>query len=233
MRLDHARFLVVSSYNKKMDGGMQSRKKVPRFKREAPEKRRADLVQAAIRCLAEGGMAAFKMERIAAKAGVSLGLLPHYFKSKTELLTAVYRAALYEDVNRKIADLDDKDAVGSPAQRLCRIVDAIIDPDYLKPANLTVWLALWGEIVVNPELRLVHRTLYRSYLKSLGVLIGEVAGQRRRTVNATEIARSLQALIDGLFLERALDKQAVSHADFHRASYEFLELHLGKLASAA
>jgi TetR/AcrR family transcriptional repressor of bet genes len=212
---------------------MQSRKKVPRFKREAPEKRRADLVQAAIRCLAEGGMAAFKMERIAAEAGVSLGLLPHYFKSKTELLAEVYRAALYDDVNRKIADLVDTEAVGSPAERLCRIVDAIIDPDYLKPANLTVWLALWGEIVVNPELRLAHRTLYRSYLKSLAALIDEVARDRRRSVNGTEIARSLQALIDGLFLERALDKQAVSHADFHRASYEFLELHLGKLASAA
>jgi TetR/AcrR family transcriptional regulator, transcriptional repressor of bet genes len=215
-----------------MDGGMQSRKKVPRFKREAPEKRRADLVQAAIRCLAEGGMAAFKMERIAAEAGVSLGLLPHYFKSKTDLLTEVYRAALYDDVNRKIADLDDKEAPGSPAERLCRIVDAIIDPDYLKPTNLTVWLALWGEIVVNPELRFAHRTLYRSYLKSLAALIGEVAEQRRRSVNAAEIARSLQALIDGLFLERALDRQAVSHADFHRASYEFLELHLGALARA-
>jgi TetR/AcrR family transcriptional regulator, transcriptional repressor of bet genes len=209
---------------------MQSRKKVPRFRRVAPEKRRADLVQAAIRCLAEGGMAAFKMERIAAEAGVSLGLLPHYFKSKTELLTEVYRAALYDDVNRKISDLEDKDAAGPATERLRRVVDAIIDPDYLKPANLTVWLALWGEIVVNPELRLAHRTLYRSYLKSLAALIGEVAGQRQRTVNATEIARSLQALIDGLFLERALDKQAISHADFHRASYEFLELHLGKLA---
>jgi TetR/AcrR family transcriptional regulator, transcriptional repressor of bet genes len=216
-----------------MDGGMQSRKRVPRFKREAPEKRRADLVQAAIRCLAEGGMAAFKMERIAAEAGVSLGLLPHYFKSKTELLTEVYRAALYDEVNRKIADLEDKDAVGPAAERLCRVVDAIIDPDYLKPANLTVWLALWGEIVVNPALRLAHRTLYRSYLRSLAALIGEVAEQRQCRVNGTEIARSLQALIDGLFLERALDRQAVSHADFHRASYEFLELHLGKLTSAA
>ncbi len=160
---------------------MQSRKKVPRFKREAPEKRRADLVQAAIRCLAEGGMAAFKMERIAAEAGVSLGLLPHYFKSKTELLTEVYRAALYEDVNRKIADLDDKDA---PDRRLNGYAGSSTRssiPDYLKPANLTVWLALWGEIVVNPELRLAHRTLYRSYLKSLAALIGEVAEQRQRT----------------------------------------------------
>jgi TetR/AcrR family transcriptional regulator, transcriptional repressor of bet genes len=216
-----------------MDDGMQSRKKSPRFKREAPEKRRADLVQAAIRCLSEGGMSAFKMERIAAEAGVSLGLLPHYFTSKNALLTEVYRKALYEDVIRKIGELDDKDAPGSPAQRLCRIVDAIIDPEYLKPANLTVWLALWGEIVVNPDLKRAHRTLYRSYLKSLAELIGTVADERRRTVNAVEIARNFQALIDGLFLERALDRQAVDHADFRRASYEFLDLHLGKLVSAA
>ena len=212
---------------------MQSRKKNPRFKREAPEKRRADLVQAAIRCLSEGGMSAFKLERIAAEAGVSLGLLPHYFASKNALLTEVYRAALYEDVIRKIGELDDKDAPGSPTERLCRIVDAIIDPEYLKPANLTVWLALWGEIVVNPDLKRAHRALYRSYLKSLAELIGTVADERHRKVNAVEIARNFQALIDGLFLERALDRQAVDHADFRRASYEFLELHLGKLASSA
>jgi AcrR family transcriptional regulator len=212
---------------------MQSRRKTRRFKREAPEKRRADLVQAAIRCLSEGGISAFKMERIAAEAGVSLGLLPHYFTSKNELLTEVYRAALYDDVNRKIAELADKEAAGSPSERLCRIMDAIIDPEYLKRANLTVWLALWGEIVVNPELRRAHRTLYRSYIKSLADLIGQVAADRHRAVSATEIARSLQALIDGLFLERALDRQAVDHADFRRASYEFVELHLGKLTSGA
>jgi AcrR family transcriptional regulator len=210
---------------------MQSRRKSPRFRREAPEKRRADLVQAAIRCLSAGGMAAFKMERIAAEAGVSLGLMSHYFTDKNELLTEVYQAALYADVNRKIADLDDKAAAGSPAERLCRILDAIIE--YLKPANLTVWLALWGEIVVNPDLRRAHRTLYRSYLKSLAKLIGTVAEGRRRKVNPVEIARNLQALIDGLFLERALDRQAVDHADFRHASYEFLELHLGPLASPA
>jgi TetR/AcrR family transcriptional repressor of bet genes len=209
------------------------RRSAPRFKREAPEKRRAGLVQAAIRCLSEGGMSAFKLERIAAEAGVSLGLLPHYFTSKNELLKEVYRTALYEDVNRKIAELDGKDATGSPTERLCRILDAIIDPEYLKPANLNVWLALWGEIVVNPDLRRTHRALYRSYLKYLAELIGMVADERHLRVNAAEIARSLQALIDGLFLERALDRRAVAHADFRRASYEFLELHLGKVASPA
>ncbi|MEZ5831782.1 MAG: TetR family transcriptional regulator C-terminal domain-containing protein [Dongiaceae bacterium] len=206
---------------------------MPRFKRQAPEKRRADLVQAAIRCLSAGGMSAFKMERIAAEAGVSLGLLSHYFTDKNELLTEVYRAALYEDITRKIAELDDRDAAGSPVERLCRIVDAVIDPEYLQVPNLTVWLALWGEIVINPDLRRAHRTLYRSYLQSLAELIGTVAAERRRNVNAIDIARNFQALIDGLFLERALDRQAVNHSDLRRASYEFLELHLGALPSSA
>ena len=206
-------------------------KATPRFKRETPAKRRADLIQAAIRCLSAGGMSAFKLERIAAEAGVSLGLMSHYFTDKDELLREVYRAALYEDVNRKIGELRDKGACGTSAARLCRIVDAIIDPDYLKPSNLTVWLALWGEIVVNPDLRRAHRALYRSYLASLAALIETVARERRCAIDPTEVARSLQAMIDGLFLERALDRQAVDHADFRRATYSFLELHLGKLAS--
>jgi AcrR family transcriptional regulator len=210
---------------------MQSRTSSPRFKRERPEKRRAAIVQAAIRCLSAGGMAAFRMERIAAEAGVSLGLLPHYFTRKDALLKEVYRAALYDDVNRKIAELAGKNRAAAPAERLCRILDAIIDPAYLKPASLTVWLALWGEIVVNPALRRAHRALYRTYLASLAALIAEVAAERRRRVNAAEVARSLQALIDGLFLERALDRRAVSHEDFRRAGYGFLELHLGPLVA--
>src|SRR5689334_17296328 len=124
--LDYPCSLVVSSYNKQTANGKQLPKKPsPRFKREAPEKRRADLVQAAIRCLSTGGMSAFKMERIAAEAGVSLGLLSHYFTDKNELLREVYQAALYEDVNRKIAELSEQDGIESPTERLRRIVDAI------------------------------------------------------------------------------------------------------------
>ena len=202
--------------------------KKPRFKREAPEKRRSDLIDAAIRCLAEGGMAAFKMERVAAEAGVSLGLVSHYFTSKDELLTEMYRRALYDDVNRMVEDGEALSA-GSPARRLCRMIDSIIDPKYLKPANLTIWLTLWGEIIINPALRRTHRTLYRGYMDLLSRLIAAVAAERQRPIDADEMARNFQALVDGLFLERALDSQALDHADFRRAAYQYLELQLGAL----
>ena len=43
------------------------------------------------------------------------------------------------------------------------------------------------------------------------------------------MARNFQALIDGLFLERALDSQALDHADLRRAAFQYLELQLGPL----
>lgn len=208
----------------------------PRFKREAPEKRRSDLIDAAIRCLSTGGMAAFKMERVAAEAGVSLGLVSHYFPSKDELLTEMYRRALYDDVSRMVEESDgarpahgDAPDSASPALRLRQMVDAIIDPKYLKRANLTIWLSLWGEIIVNPPLRRAHRALYRSYMDALARLIAAVAVARNRPVDEAAMARNFQALIDGLFLERALDSQALDHADLRRAAYQYLELLLGRL----
>ena len=173
-------------------------------------------------------MAAFKMERVAAEAGVSLGLVSHYFTSKDELLTEMYRRALYDDVNRMVEDGEALDA-GSPVRRLCQMIDSIIDPKYLKSANLTIWLTLWGEIIINPALRRTHRTLYRSYMDTLSRLIAAVAAERQRSIDAGEMARNFQALIDGLFLERALDSQALDHADLRRATYQYLELQLGVL----
>ncbi|HWU00985.1 MAG TPA: TetR family transcriptional regulator C-terminal domain-containing protein [Terriglobales bacterium] len=215
--------------------------KAPRFRRESPEKRREALVQAAIRCLGEGGMSTFRVERICAEANVSLVLINHYFPSKTDLLIAVYRAAFYDDINKIISQAresstatatDPSDA--SPAEsRLCPVIEAMVDPAYLKPATLTVWLALWGEIVTNPQLKQEHKVLYRQFLQACAQLIQAVADERRKKVDATGIARNLIALIDGLFLERALDSRALTHADLRRAAYDWLEFHLGALNKPA
>lgn len=216
----------------------------PRFRRESPEKRREALIQAAIRCLGEGGMSAFRVERICAEANVSLGLINHYFPSKTDLLIAVYRAAFYDDINKIISQARDTNhaanhdkradaGLPSPAgARLCEVVEAMVDPAYLKPATLTVWLALWGEIVANPQLKQEHKLLYRQFLLACAGLIQAVATERAREVDAMVVARNLIALIDGLFLERALDSRALTHADLRRAAYGWLEFHLGKLAAS-
>ena len=67
-------------------------KSKPRFARVEADLRRQMLIDAAIRCLAEGGIAAFTVDRISREAKVSRGLINHHFNGISGLLIEVYEA---------------------------------------------------------------------------------------------------------------------------------------------
>ena len=58
--------------------------------------RRKQLVEAAIAAIHEHGFANATVARIAAQAGISAGMVHHYFKDKDELLFATMRHLLAE-----------------------------------------------------------------------------------------------------------------------------------------
>ena len=60
-----------------------------RYTRLTSQDRRAALVEAALDCIADGGIQAFTVDRVCDKAGVSRGLITHHFGSMDALLTAV------------------------------------------------------------------------------------------------------------------------------------------------
>lgn len=210
--------------------GPGGRRPPPRFSRDDPEIRRAKLISAAIRCIAEGGMSAFRVERICDEAKVSRGLLNHYFASKNDLLVAVYRTVLYDDLNFQIARVQGRSGAGGvvPAvERLSAILDGMLSPSYFEDGKPTVWLALWSEIAVNPTLKAAHRALYRDYRDALESALGEVAAARGLDVDALAMARNLIALVDGLSLERALDPEAIGLPDIRSACDDFIAVRLG------
>jgi TetR/AcrR family transcriptional repressor of bet genes len=63
------------------------------------EIRRSDLVRAFWRVVERGGVETASMRTIAAEAGVSLGMLQHYFADKDEILVVAIRAS--QDVYRR------------------------------------------------------------------------------------------------------------------------------------
>jgi AcrR family transcriptional regulator len=65
----------------------------PRWRRQ-PEERPGQLLDAALHVFAEHGIAAAKLEEIAARAGVSKGTIYLYFESKEELFREVVRQLL-------------------------------------------------------------------------------------------------------------------------------------------
>src|SRR5690349_7030029 len=66
------------------------------YARLSPDDRRAQLLDLAVRMFAERPYDDFSMDELAAAAGVSKGLLYHYFDSKRSLYTEVLRGAAAE-----------------------------------------------------------------------------------------------------------------------------------------
>jgi TetR/AcrR family transcriptional regulator, transcriptional repressor of bet genes len=209
-----------------------SRKPLPRFSREQPEQRRAMLIGAATRCLSRGGIGAFTVDSICREAGVSRGLINHYFDSLDGLLIEVYKSSLYASVNQHIADARQRRATNEPwppEEALVALVRSNFSPVYFSRGNLLIWLSLWGEIAVNPRLQTAHSKLYNAYRAELAEDIAAVAKARGRNVDAPALARNFIALVDGLWLEWCLDATVMTPQDAEAAGFEMLEAQVGPL----
>ena len=103
------------------------------FTREAPDVRRQALVAAAEAVLAREGVGGASVRTICAEAGVSPGLLRHYFEGVDDLV-----AAAYEAVSQRIdAALDAALATAedTPHARLLAYLGASFAPPAARPTT--------------------------------------------------------------------------------------------------
>ena len=94
----------------------------PAYSRLDVDERRRQLLDASARIFTERRYDEVSMSEIAAEAGISKGLLYHYFTNKQEL----FRATL-EDAARDIAMRIEPDAALPPAERVRASVDAYLE----------------------------------------------------------------------------------------------------------
>ena len=191
----------------------------PDPKAEAPG-RRADLIAATMRCIAENGFADTTVERICAEAGVSRGLISHYFDGKSDLLLETYRLIAGELAaeTRRAA----RERGNDPLEKLRAVVEVSFRPPVFDPDRAAVWLAFWSEARTNPAINALNRNLYREYRAALTRLMGEAARTRGAAFDPHRAAVGLAALIDGLWLQRSLDHEAFSAEDARAACLDYL-----------
>lgn len=156
-----------------------------------PAQRRAEIVEATFGLLAEGGVEAATMRRVAAAAGATTGRVTHYFDSRVELLIAALR-----EVDRRrqqrISAHDELD----PFERLRAVLMERLPLDRERLDEVRVWLALAGTTL--PELRdeLVHQFVeWDRLVRSL------VADEHM----PDDMTVPLVALLDGLALRLTVD----------------------------
>jgi AcrR family transcriptional regulator len=176
----------------------------PRFERQAAGDRREALVDAAIESLKRHGHEGLSVRRIAAEAGVSIGLINHHFPNKDALVAESYRT-----FSRRISDsfaAAVRAAPAVPRERLRAFFSAVFSKPNLDPQVLTAWVVYWALLQVSPEMRAVHDEEGRGYGDLLGRLLADLARERGQSKPDLRLAViGLRALLDGLWLEWCLD----------------------------
>lgn len=167
--------------------------------------RRKELSEAAYEALQIWGMPGTTLVRVAAKAGVSKGIVLHYFRNKDELIEAAMRranAALRDEVVRRLNDAD------SPRARLDAVIEGNFDERFFVPQITHAWLSFCGEVPRNPQFarlqRAIHARMHSNLMSALRPLLP--------TADAMEAARAISTMIDGLWLRHGLVQGGIDRA---------------------
>lgn len=176
--------------------------------REDPDRRRASLIDATARVLARRGVAGASVRAIAKEAGVTHGLLGHYFGSVDALIAQTYRhidARVTEAVDAAVA------AAGPyPRARLRGYIIATFQPPIADADLLATWTAFWGLVPADPAIAAMHAQSYADYRGRLERLLRDCDVQQ---TEARALAIGLTALVDGLWLELCLSGGQVFTAE--------------------
>ena len=196
--------VIIHTYNKDGRRQIDSRQKMRRsYHRASEAERRDDLIAATLDCIAEVGIQGATVRQIAARAGVTGGLIRHYFTSKDQMLQAAYRQLMNGITQTTKAASEGTD----PRERLRRFIVANVTPPVTDSRTLSLWAAFISHIPLDPAFAAIHRESYLAFLAELEILLAAFFAGRDRIVSKTQCrtyAIALNGLIDGLWLEGTL-----------------------------
>lgn len=157
--------------------------------------RREALVKATIAEIGDAGTLQVTVSQIARRAGMSSALAHHYFGSKDQIFLAAMRHILSEFATEVRAEL----AVALPRERAEAIVRACFAPSCFSARAISAWMTFYVMAQTNPEALRLWRIYQRRLHSNLSHALRPMVGDPRTA------ARTLVALIDGLYLRSALN----------------------------
>jgi AcrR family transcriptional regulator len=176
----------------------------PKFRREAPEARREELITATLACLKKYGHDGVSVRRISAEAHVSMGLITHHFSGIDALVAAAYEALSTRLLTRS-RELALARA-GDPLHCLHAFFAASFAPEALDPGLFRTWLVFWSLVPHSREMQSVRERTNGETRATLETFLARLKVMARVPPFRTgPAARGLSALMDGLWVELSLN----------------------------
>ncbi|WP_290789748.1 transcriptional regulator BetI [Halomonas sp.] len=180
--------------------------------------RRQQLITATMAAIDEVGLADATVMRIARHAGVSAGIISHYFGGKDGLLEATMRQIL-SDLGTAVATRRAAIADDNPEGHLRAIIAGNFDRSQVTGPVAKTWLAFWASSMHQPTLQRLQQVNDRR-------LYSNLCTQFRRLMpraEARQAAQALAAMIDGLWLRGALTPDGLDADSARRVALATLD----------
>ena len=178
---------------------------------EPPEEsRRRQLIEVTIDSLAELGYVGTTLAQIAGRAGVSPGLVAHYFGDKDGLLYAAFRS-----LARRVGDnvRARMRQISTPRARIQAVIDANLSQEEFAQRTGSAWLAFWGQALQSPNLIRVQAVYQKRTLTNLRCSLKRLVPAD----DAGSLAAMIAAMIDGVWLRAALSGWREADSESARA----------------
>ena len=182
--------------------------------------RRDQLIRATLATIDRLGLAETTLAHVARAAGLSTGIVSHYFGDKSGLIEATMRYLLRNLRDAIAARRRTADA--SPRAQLLAIIDGNFDEGQINHASARAWLWFWAASLHDPQLERLQQANERRLQSNLCVQFRRVLDAEHARAAATGLA----AMIDGLWLRGCLGKDAIDLDQVRHIARDYLDQQL-------
>jgi TetR/AcrR family transcriptional repressor of bet genes len=188
---------------------------------EAREKRRRQLIDATMKCIARKGMSSTTLGDVAREAGLSQGIVNLHFKSKDNLLTETLRF-LSDDYKTQF-DRAIQRAGPKPENRLHALMKLDLRPSILDRSKLAVWFGFWSEVKSQPTYQEICEQTDDYYDDVIRAFCSQlIVDGGYKNVSAGTVSTTLNSMTNGMWLSYLISPKHFDRATAMEAIDEYL-----------
>ena len=188
------------------------------------DSRRRHYLEAAWDLIADRGVHGVRVADIARACGTSTAAVHYYFSTKQEVLEAAIGFAVERAFERQRDELRGED---DALERILRLIDSQVPDTEQVRREWSIWLQVWSECALRPELRPVHHLYYarwRDVVEQPSDVVGEQGVFRR--VDPAEVSVRFTSLADGLGIQVMAGSPSMTPSRMRELLVRFVETEL-------
>jgi AcrR family transcriptional regulator len=175
---------------------------VPRVSEDHLTARREQILTAARACFLRKGLHHTSMQDLIKEAGLSVGAVYRYFKSKDEIIAAIAEGVV-SGISQRIDELAGRRL---PLLESLSVLLDVIDEQLGPDGALPIALQIWAESTVDPTIKAIVHERYTALRASVRVLVAQAveSGELPPEAGIDDVTGAYYALIPGYALQRLL-----------------------------